>query len=127
MHCSDSLPEDGRDSGYAVTAERDLGIAWKAGYVVEEWQVLHNQAARRFVVTLGDEQAVLNYRLQGDGLVITHTGVPPAWRGRGIAAALTQAALEYARHEGLSVAPACSYAAAYMRRHPEYGEPGSMG
>jgi uncharacterized protein len=54
--------------------------------------------------------------------VITHTGVPHAWEGRGIAASLTQAAFEYARSRGLSVTPLCSYAAAYLRRHPEYDD-----
>jgi predicted GNAT family acetyltransferase len=40
--------------------------------------------------------------------------------GRGIASALVQAAMEVARAEGWKVVPACSYAAAWMRRHPEY-------
>jgi predicted GNAT family acetyltransferase len=88
----------------------------------EQWTVEHDQAARRFVVALGDEQAVLNYYLRGDALVITHTGVPRAWEGRGIAASLTRAALEYARSQGLSVVPDCSYAAAYLRQHPEYSD-----
>jgi uncharacterized protein len=91
--------------------------------MADDWQVQHNQTARRFEVALGDDQAVLNYVLQGNTLVITHTGVPPAWRGRGIAAALTQAALEYARRERLPVVPACSYASAYLRQHPEYRKP----
>jgi uncharacterized protein len=93
--------------------------------MVDQWQVQHDQAARRFEVRLGDDQAVLNYHLQDGMFVITHTGVPPAWRGRGVAAALTQAALEYARQEGLPVVPACSYAAAYLQQHPEYGKSGN--
>jgi uncharacterized protein len=28
--------------------------------------------------------------------------------------------LEYARDQGAKVVPACSYAAAYLERHPEY-------
>ena len=47
-----------------------------------------------------------------------HTEVPPALEGRGIAARLVQAALDYAQAEGLKVLPRCSYVRAYMRRHP---------
>lgn len=50
---------------------------------------------------------------------IFHTEVPMAFEGRGIAAALVRAAIEYARENGLKVLPACSYVRAYMRRHPE--------
>ena len=65
--------------------------------MAEEWTVKQDEAARRFEVALGDEKAVLNYSLRGGALVITHTGVPPAWEGRGIADGVTGAALEYAR------------------------------
>jgi predicted GNAT family acetyltransferase len=43
--------------------------------------------------------------------------VPAALQGRGLAAALVQAALAWARAERLR--PTCSYVAAYMRRHPD--------
>ena len=53
---------------------------------------------------------------------LLHTDEPltvPALRGRGIAAALVHAALAHARERGLKVRPDCSYAEAYMQRHPE--------
>jgi predicted GNAT family acetyltransferase len=53
-------------------------------------------------------------------MTITHTGVPPEVGGRGIASALVQAALDVARAEGWKVVPACSYAAVWMQRHPDY-------
>ncbi len=88
--------------------------------MADDWPVEHDEKARRFKVKLDRDQAVLNYSLRGGAMVITHTGVPRAWEGRGIAASLTRAALEYARSRGLSVVPLCSYAAAYVRRHPEF-------
>ncbi len=60
-----------------------------------------------------------DYQLQARVMVITHTGVPPALGGRGIAAELVQAALAYAQAEGLQVRPLCSYVATYMRCHPD--------
>lgn len=53
-------------------------------------------------------------------MTIVHTGVPDAIGGRGIAATLTAAALEFARNRGWRVRPLCSYAAVFMRRHAEY-------
>jgi predicted GNAT family acetyltransferase len=66
--------------------------------------------------------AVLDYTLAGSVMTITHTAVPPAIGGRGIAADLMRAALNAARGAGWTVDPQCSYAAAYMRRHPDGGE-----
>ena len=63
---------------------------------------------------------MLDYSLTDAVMTITHTGVPPQVGGRGIAAALVQAAMEAAREEGWRVVPACSYAAAWLQRHPGY-------
>lgn len=85
-----------------------------------EWQVIHNEPAHRFEVALGEVIAELDYYLRNSTMIITHTGVPRAWEGQGIAASLTRAALDYARTQGLSVRSLCSYVTAYIRRHPEY-------
>lgn len=85
-------------------------------------EVTHDPAARRFAVTQDGLGAELDYRLTPGVMHITHTGVPPALEGRGIAAAMTQAALGFARASGLKVNPLCSYAAAYLRRHPEWAD-----
>ena len=58
----------------------------------------------------------------GDTIVMTHVGVHPSQRGQGVAAKLTQVALDYARGKSLRVIPMCSYVAAYIRRNPEYAE-----
>lgn len=76
----------------------------------------------RFELLVDGHVAVLEYRLEEGGMVITHTGVPDAIGGRGIAAVLTRAALEHARAQGLKVIPACTYAAAFIRRHGEYAD-----
>jgi predicted GNAT family acetyltransferase len=51
-----------------------------------------------------------------------HTGVPSEVGGRGIAGALTLAAFQAARSEGWKVKPACSYAAGWLERHPEFAD-----
>lgn len=84
--------------------------------------VTHDEAARRFAVQVDGLGCELDYRLTPGVMHITHTGVPAALEGRGIAAAMTQAALAHARAAGLKVNPLCSYAAGYLRRHPEWAD-----
>ena len=85
-----------------------------------EYDIRHDTAAQRFVTVVDEVQAHLDYKLAGGVLAITHTIVPPAIGGRGIAGRLVEAALAHAREAGLKVDPQCSYAGAWMRRHPEF-------
>jgi predicted GNAT family acetyltransferase len=82
--------------------------------------VIHDADARQFHVDVEGHRGIIDYTLRDGVMAITHTGVPPAIGGRGVAAELTRAALETARREGWKVVPACSYAAAFIRRHPEF-------
>ena len=82
-------------------------------------RITHNSAASRFETTVEGQLCVADYRLAGSVMAMTHTHVPPALEGRGIAAALVAEALAHARREGWRVRPLCSYVARYMQRHPE--------
>lgn len=84
--------------------------------------VEHDAQSRRFSTTVEGLQAVLDYTLRDAVMTITHTAVPAAISGRGIAAGLMSAALKLARASGWTVFPACSYAAAYMRKHEDAEE-----
>jgi predicted GNAT family acetyltransferase len=82
--------------------------------------VQHNLAQQRFEWLEDGMLSVLDYQLQNGVMAITHTGVPEAVGGRGIAADLAKSALDTAREQGWGVRPLCSYVAAYIRRHKEY-------
>lgn len=84
--------------------------------------ITHVRDAARFETNVDGVTCVLDYRLRDDVMTITHTGVPPAVGGRGIAGALVLAALTAAREAGWRVVPACSYAEAWMQRHPEFDD-----
>jgi uncharacterized protein len=64
--------------------------------------------------------SVLDYSLSPGRVVFHHTGVPPAYRGQGLAGRLVEAGLQWAREQGLKVVPACSYVQLYLQRHPEW-------
>jgi uncharacterized protein len=82
----------------------------------------HLPQAGRFQAVVDGHRCVCDYRLDGAVMHIHHTEVAPSLEGRGIAAALVQAALAHARAAGWKVNPLCSYVRSYMRRHPETAE-----
>lgn len=82
-------------------------------------EVSHDTGARRFTTEVDGQRAVLDYTIAGDVMTITHTGVPQAIGGRGIAGELMRAALDTAQQAGWKVIAACSYAAAYLAKHPD--------
>jgi len=79
----------------------------------------HEPAQQRFTLAT-TPVSVLDYELSPGRVVFTHTGVPPAYRGQGLAARLVEAGLSWARAQGLRVVPACSYVHVYIQRHPEW-------
>ncbi|MEO5565161.1 MAG: GNAT family N-acetyltransferase [Luteimonas sp.] len=81
---------------------------------------VHEPDALRWTVDVDGEQGLIEYTLADGVMTITHTEVPKALGGRGIAGELVRAALDHARAQGLRVRPTCSYAAAWISRHPEY-------
>ncbi len=84
--------------------------------------IQHDPQNHRFVTQVEGHEGYLEYE-PGEGVMtITHTIVPAAIGGRGIAGGLVRAALEHARAKGLRVRPACSYADSWMGRHPEYAD-----
>ena len=85
-------------------------------------EIIHNEAEKRFEVWIEGYLSKLDYIRDGRNFVITHVGVHPELRGQGVAGKITQAGLEYARANSLRVIPMCSYAAAYIRRNPQYAD-----
>lgn len=81
---------------------------------------VHLPDRQRFEIDLGDSVAEIDYRISGDTMVMHHTGVPAAHGGQGIAAIITQYALDWAKEHGYKVDPQCSYIRTYIERHPEY-------
>jgi predicted GNAT family acetyltransferase len=79
--------------------------------------VRHEPEQARFVATADGLDSVVRYRIEDGVMHVLSTNVPPTLEGRGIAAALTRAALAHADAQGLRIDPVCSYTAAYLRRH----------
>jgi predicted GNAT family acetyltransferase len=91
-----------------------------------EPNVRENPAEQRFEMENPDgapredgDLAIVSYERDGDVVTLTHTFVPEALRGRGIAGKLIKASLDSLREQGLQVVPQCPTVVGYMKGHPE--------
>ena len=73
---------------------------------------------------LHDGQVIgeIRYRTHPGAVALVHTDVDPAYEGHGYATQLIEAALTDLRGRGLRVVPLCPLVAAYIAKHPEYGD-----
>lgn len=86
---------------------------------MSEIRVEESDSRGRYVVGTADgQEAYLTFvRERPDHMSITYSFVPPAFRGRGIAARLVERSVEDARAAGVKITPICGYVAAEFRRH----------
>ena len=82
--------------------------------------VVHNKVKHRFELDVDGQTVFAEYRLSPGTMTFFHTLTPPALRGRGLAARVVQAALEFARGERLKVVPLCWYVSGHIKEHPEF-------
>ena len=80
----------------------------------------HDAPASRFVIRHPEGESELTYVLSAQVMIVTHTFVPPALRGRGDAAILADTALRWAAQNRLRIDPQCSYVARFIDRHAEF-------
>ncbi len=82
-----------------------------------------NRFEQGFVDPNGQTRTVFaDYAVQGEIRIILHVEADPALRGTGAASTFMRALSEHARAEKLKLAPRCSYAVAWLKRHPEFAD-----
>jgi len=67
----------------------------------------------------GELIGTADYSVNGDIVSITRVYTRPTHRGQGLAAVLTEYAVDSIAEDGRTVAPVCSYAAVWFDHHPE--------
>ena len=79
--------------------------------------IRHDADGGRFVATVEDGEAVLEYRRRDDEAIeYTHTFVPPPARGDGVGEVLVRHGLSFAQEAGLRVVPVCPFVGWVMRK-----------
>jgi uncharacterized protein len=82
--------------------------------------VRDNRTLMRFEMASGNATAFVEYRREGDRIVLTHTEVPEALSRQGVGSKLVGGVLDAIRAEGATVIPECEFVASFIQRHPGY-------
>ncbi len=83
--------------------------------------IIDNKEKHQYELHVGKYMARIRYNKNDSGEIqLTHTEVPAALQGQGIAGALAKGALTIIRQEGLAVIPICPFIIKYMEKNPEW-------
>jgi len=83
-------------------------------------EVRRNEERGRYELTIdGRLVGVADFVVDGSTVVLPHTEIEPAERGRGLGAILVKGVLDDIRARGGVVIPTCWYVRQYIEEHPE--------
>ena len=83
-------------------------------------QLHDNTDAQQYELDVGGETVFARYRKDGGVLTLLWVEAPATLRGTGAAGRLMKLVAAEARAQGWSIVPVCGYAAAWLRRSPEF-------
>ena len=114
LECADGQPRQVR--------AHDAAVAHHTPSVGEEQVEREDGPAKgRYRLVIDGVEAEMGYSRAGEGLIIIdHTDVPGALRGRKVGERLVRQAVEDARRDGIHLIPLCPFAKAQIARHPEW-------
>lgn len=80
-------------------------------------EIDHQPEQFRFVLVVGEQQAMLEYDLMPrHGINFTYTFVPESLRGHGVAEKLVRTGLAWAREQGFEIEASCWYVNRFLRK-----------
>jgi uncharacterized protein len=86
-------------------------------------RLTRNTDRHRFELFDGDALAgFASFREEGGRIVLFHTEIEAARRGRGLGGDLVRMTLDELRREGRKVVPACGFVQSFLRTHPDYSD-----
>ena len=114
LECAQGLPRQVRPPDATRTGS-GLGVD------AEEVEREDGPSKGRYRLVVDGHEADMTYSRAGKGLIIIdHTEVPAALRGRKVGERLVRQAIEDARRDGTKIIPLCPFAKAQIDRHPEW-------
>jgi hypothetical protein len=87
-----------------------------------EEKVIHDESKSQFIILIDEKECYVDYYIEKQKMNLFHTYTHPDLRGKGLAAQVVIAALEYAKKNNLKVEPGCSYVQSFVEKHAEYKE-----
>lgn len=77
-------------------------------------EIIHEPNNSRFVVKGNEQEAVIEYQLNGNQIDFTRTFVPESLRGEGLAGKLVRNALLWAKENQFDVTSSCWYVQKFL-------------
>ena len=87
-----------------------------------EEKIIHEKENERFVTYVEGNEVYVEYTMRNNEINLHHTYTHPTLRGKGLAAQVVRAALEFAKENNLMVIPTCSYVQAFIAKNDQYKE-----
>jgi predicted GNAT family acetyltransferase len=113
LECAHGRPRQAR----APNATRTIAALATDGTVERE----DGPSKGRYRLVVDGVEAEMSYsRVSASQIIIDHTEIPDALRGRKVGARLLQQAIEDARQDKVVIIPLCPFAKAMIGRHPEW-------
>lgn len=114
LECAEGLPRRVRKPDAHASPQTSI---FSSGQVERE----DSGSKGVYRIVVDGAEAKMTFSRAGEGLIIIdHTEVPAALRGRRIGERLVQQAVEDARSEGFAIVPLCPFAKAQIDSHPEW-------
>ena len=88
----------------------------------DEQKLKVNDASHRLELDIEGSIAFVEFKLLHDMLLLIHTEVPTTLEGKGVAGAIVQKALQYAKDNNYKIVPLCPFVQSYLKRHKEWND-----
>ena len=116
LECAHGMPRQVRAPDAALAKDTPAATAGD-----EEVEREDGPSKGRYRLVIEGAEAEMTYSWAGKArMIIDHTEVPAALRGRKVGERLVRQAIEDARRDGVVIIPLCPFAKAQIDRHPEW-------
>lgn len=83
------------------------------------YTLIHNEQESKYEYHIDGFIAYINYHEQNGNIHLTHTIVPEALAGKGLAKILLEDVLEQLKKDNKKAVAQCSYIIKYLEKHPD--------
>ena len=88
----------------------------------EEKTLKVNDALHRLELEVEANVAFIEFKFSQGKLFLIHTEVPHELEGKGVASAIVQKALQYAKDNNYKIVPFCPFVQSFLKKHTEWND-----
>lgn len=84
------------------------------------YELFDNEAEKQYEFHVDSHRPKIEYIKAANTIYLTHTEVPGALQGKGIAKELVLSVLQDIKDKDLTLVPLCPFVATYIKKNPEW-------